>query len=95
MSVSGKIPPFNEGSKKYGSAILYTLYITTGTSLRGKEEEASKKVFDLLSNINKNTDILFSYKSQVGSASYGIPLNQGDIKAIKTANDLKTMFKEW
>lgn len=95
LSVSGEIPTFREGVEKYGKAILYTLYIKSEVSLKGKEGEASKKVFDLLPSVSRGTDILFSYKSQTGSASYGIPLNQDDIKSIKTADDLITRFREW
>lgn len=95
LPVSGKIPTFREGAEKYGKAILYTLYIKSDVSLRGKEGEASKKVFDLLPHMNQNVDVLFSYKSQIGSVSYGVPLNQDDIRVIRTADDLITRFREW
>ncbi len=95
LPISGEIPTFREGAEKYGRAILYTLYIKSEDSLKGKESEASKKVFDLLPSISRGTDILFSYRSQAGSISYGIPLNQDDIKDVKKADDLIIMFREW
>lgn len=95
VPISGSIPSFSNGAKKYGRAILYTLYIKDSNSLRDNESEASSKVFRLLPNINSHTDLIFSYRSQVGDKSYGISLNQDKIKDIKNVNDLSIMYKEW
>lgn len=95
VPVSGTIPSFSNGAERYGSSILYTLYIKDGKSIKGNESEASTKVYRLLPSINSSTDIIFSYRSQMGGKSYGVSLDQDKIKEIKNVNDLNNMYKEW
>ena len=95
IPVSGAIPSFVDSAEKHGRAILYTLYIKDEDLLRGNEREASGKVFRLLPNLNKHTDLILSYRSQTGDKSYGISLSQDKIKDIKNADDLNKMYKEW
>jgi len=95
VPISGTIPSFSDGAEKYDSSILYKLYIKDTKSIKGHESEASTRVYRLLPNINSNTDIIFSYRSQIGDKSYGISLNRDEIKGIKNVNDLNNMYKEW